>query len=65
MIDWMAEDGVVGDYNGSKCREVICTYDDWLARQDGELIACSVHSGDASPLPCRQPFASPLSIAAA
>lgn len=33
MVDHMAEDGVVGDYNGSKCREVICSYEDWEARQ--------------------------------
>ena len=35
MIDWMAEDGIVGDYNGSKCREVICTQEDWELRQRG------------------------------
>lgn len=29
MIDWMAEDGVVGTYNGSQAREVIMTMDDW------------------------------------
>ncbi|MFV0446535.1 MAG: DNA translocase FtsK [Planctomycetaceae bacterium] len=33
MIDWMAEDGIVGDYNGSKCREVVCTLEDWQQRQ--------------------------------
>lgn len=33
MIDHMAEDGIVGDYNGSKCREVICSYEDWEERQ--------------------------------
>ena len=33
MVDHMAEDGIVGDYNGSKCREVICSYEDWEARQ--------------------------------
>jgi len=36
MVDWMAEDGIVGDYNGSKCREVICTMEDWRARQPRE-----------------------------
>jgi S-DNA-T family DNA segregation ATPase FtsK/SpoIIIE len=35
MIDWMAEDGIVGDYNGAKCREVICTLADWHSRQSG------------------------------
>lgn len=29
MIDWMAEDGVVGAYNGSQAREVVMTLDDW------------------------------------
>ncbi|TWT41475.1 DNA translocase FtsK [Thalassoglobus neptunius] len=33
MIDHMAEDGIVGDYNGSKCREVICSYEEWEERQ--------------------------------
>ncbi len=37
MIDWMAEDGVVGEYNGSKCREVVCTLEDWQRRQ-GEMV---------------------------
>jgi S-DNA-T family DNA segregation ATPase FtsK/SpoIIIE len=34
MIDWMAEDGVVGDYNGAQAREVICTIDDWEQRRE-------------------------------
>ncbi len=29
MIDWMAEDGVVGGFNGSQAREVIMTIDQW------------------------------------
>lgn len=29
MIDWMAEDGIVGTYNGSQAREVIMTLDEW------------------------------------
>jgi S-DNA-T family DNA segregation ATPase FtsK/SpoIIIE len=33
MIDYMAEDGVVGDYNGAQAREVICTLDDWEDRK--------------------------------
>ncbi|WP_437206702.1 DNA translocase FtsK [Planctomicrobium sp. SH664] len=37
MIDHMAEDGIVGNYNGSKCREVICTLDEWEARRDREM----------------------------
>lgn len=33
MIDYMAEDGVVGDYNGAQAREVICTLAEWESRQ--------------------------------
>ena len=29
MIDWMAEDGIVGGYNGSQAREVVMSLDDW------------------------------------
>ena len=29
LIDWMAEDGIVGGYNGSQAREVIMSMDDW------------------------------------
>ena len=33
LIDFMAEDGVVGQYNGSKAREVLLTMDEWRAKQ--------------------------------
>jgi S-DNA-T family DNA segregation ATPase FtsK/SpoIIIE len=29
MIDWMAEDGIVGGYNGSQAREVVMTMTEW------------------------------------
>ncbi len=29
MIDWMAEDGIVGDYNGAQAREVLYSPDQW------------------------------------
>ncbi len=29
LIDWMAEDGIVGGYNGSQAREVVMSMDDW------------------------------------
>ncbi len=29
LIDFMAEDGIVGEYNGSQAREVVITLDDW------------------------------------
>jgi S-DNA-T family DNA segregation ATPase FtsK/SpoIIIE len=31
MVDYMAEDGIVGDYNGSKSREVVMTIEQWRA----------------------------------
>ena len=34
MVDHMAEDGIVGDYNGSKSREVICSFEEWEAMQE-------------------------------
>lgn len=33
LIDFMAEDGIVGDYNGSKAREVVMTMAQWQALQ--------------------------------
>lgn len=33
LIDFMAEDGIVGQYNGSKAREVILTMSQWNAMQ--------------------------------
>ncbi|WP_437194085.1 DNA translocase FtsK [Planctomicrobium sp. SH527] len=37
MIDHMAEDGIVGTYNGSKSREVICSLEDWEDRQYSQM----------------------------
>ncbi len=36
LIDYMAEDGIVGPYNGSQAREVLISLDEWEAR-NGEL----------------------------
>ncbi len=35
LIDYMAEDGIVGQYNGSQAREVIISVSDWEAMQSG------------------------------
>jgi S-DNA-T family DNA segregation ATPase FtsK/SpoIIIE len=35
MIDWMAEDGIVGEYNGPKAREVIISQNDWNVMKNG------------------------------
>ncbi|WP_298867744.1 DNA translocase FtsK [uncultured Gimesia sp.] len=37
LIDYMAEDGIVGEYNGSQAREVLYTLDEWEASKQGEL----------------------------
>lgn len=39
MIDWMAEDGIVGAYNGSNAREVNFTVEEWEAFKGGEQLA--------------------------
>ncbi len=35
LIDFMAEDGIVGDYKGSQAREVVITLEDW-AKMSGQ-----------------------------
>jgi DNA segregation ATPase FtsK/SpoIIIE, S-DNA-T family len=41
MIDFMAEDGIVGSYNGSSAREVLYTPEQWLALKRGGTLADS------------------------
>ena len=36
LVDYMAEDGIVGDYNGSQAREVLYTSEEWEAFQHGD-----------------------------
>lgn len=38
LVDYMAEDGIVGDYNGSQAREVLYTMEQWEALQAGESL---------------------------
>ena len=57
LIDFMAEDGIVGEYNGSQAREVLMTLEQWTA-------ACgeSPPPADAPPRKLRiQPHAEELS----
>ena len=67
LIDFMAEDGIVGAYNGSKAREVVMTMSQWNAMQgiedeeesdSEELVAQSavarpksIHTGLVAPQP--------------
>ena len=39
LIDWMAEDGIVGGYNGSQAREVIMSMDDWDEMKESRDVA--------------------------
>ena len=34
LIDFMAEDGIVGEYNGSQAREVLVSIEDWESRHN-------------------------------
>jgi S-DNA-T family DNA segregation ATPase FtsK/SpoIIIE len=48
LIDFMAEDGIVGPYNGSQAREVVISLADWQAMQAGA-------SAEAEPEPIAPP----------
>ncbi|QDT89764.1 DNA translocase FtsK [Gimesia algae] len=37
LIDYMAEDGIVGEYNGSQAREVLYTMDEWEAVKSNQF----------------------------
>lgn len=39
LIDYMAEDGIVGEYNGSQAREVLYTPEQWAEMQNEEYQA--------------------------
>lgn len=38
MIDWMAEDGIVGGYNGSQAREVLVTLEQWQEMRASRVL---------------------------
>jgi len=44
LIDFMAEDGIVGEYNGSQAREVMISFEDWEA-----MCGEQQESGDDEP----------------
>ncbi|WP_373649930.1 DNA translocase FtsK 4TM domain-containing protein [Schlesneria sp. DSM 10557] len=39
LIDWMAEDGIVGGYNGSQAREVVMTMDEWEELKESRMAS--------------------------
>jgi DNA segregation ATPase FtsK/SpoIIIE, S-DNA-T family len=49
LIDYMAEDGVVGEYNGSQAREVLYTWEQWQelkGGRQGELAHAGAEEDD-------------------
>jgi S-DNA-T family DNA segregation ATPase FtsK/SpoIIIE len=49
LIDYMAEDGIVGDYNGSQAREVLYTFEQWEELKSGqgrELVGVTADDED-------------------
>jgi S-DNA-T family DNA segregation ATPase FtsK/SpoIIIE len=56
LIDFMAEDGIVGDYNGSQAREVAISIEDWEAMQSGggQPASGPATSATVAPLPSRR-----------
>jgi S-DNA-T family DNA segregation ATPase FtsK/SpoIIIE len=51
LIDFMAEDGIVGAYAGSQAREVLITLDDWERMQGNEPASAEA----ASPAKAKRP----------
>ncbi|MBX3414019.1 MAG: DNA translocase FtsK [Pirellulales bacterium] len=47
LVDFMAEDGIVGDYNGSQAREVLITLEQWAAMCGGDGAAAGASPGPA------------------
>jgi len=52
LIDFMAEDGIVGTYAGSQAREVLITLADWEQMQRGEAASAAP---PPAPAPSRRP----------
>jgi S-DNA-T family DNA segregation ATPase FtsK/SpoIIIE len=60
LIDYMAEDGIVGPYNGSQAREVLITLAQWEARKAQRTSSASGTSARSTRLVLRQePSAAP------
>jgi len=60
LIDYMAEDGIVGQYNGSQAREVIITLEQWAA-----MLGQGEASSATTPLQGVPPSTSALTVPAA
>jgi S-DNA-T family DNA segregation ATPase FtsK/SpoIIIE len=47
LVDYMAEDGIVGDHNGSSAREVLLTMEEWGAIQNASEVMIDEEKEDA------------------
>jgi S-DNA-T family DNA segregation ATPase FtsK/SpoIIIE len=45
LIDFMAEDGVVGQYNGAQARDVLISLEEWEARNQGGEASAGITNG--------------------
>ena len=59
MIDYMAEDGVVGEYNGSKSREVVMTLSQWKRRLTAGITDAPKQRLQPTISPSRSPSSEP------
>ncbi len=48
LIDYMAEDGIVGDYNGSQAREVLLTTEEWHSMNEYNTEETTVHNSSTT-----------------
>ncbi|MBQ2682593.1 MAG: DNA translocase FtsK, partial [Thermoguttaceae bacterium] len=62
IIDTMAAEGIVGPYKGSQARDVIVTFDQWLAIKEGGAPPAAAAADQRPAMPWQQP--SPDSAAA-
>ena len=47
LVDYMAEDGIVGDHNGSSAREVLLTMEEWDDELAREFVTNHLNSPNA------------------
>jgi S-DNA-T family DNA segregation ATPase FtsK/SpoIIIE len=64
LIDFMAEDGIVGQYNGSQAREVQISLEDWEAMSKANAANENDPAATASPAPSKTPSAKTASLGA-
>ena len=63
LIDFMAEEGIVGQYAGSQAREVLITLDDWERMQSGQKpIGGTRSAAPAAPLQAAMAPQAPTSL---